>query len=128
MKPYSVDDIGLVEARRSCRLEMIKIVREVGEVADNHKVATDPFRNWWNLSPHIFHLLLPIVEKNPFFLPRRLPGLKTSLKRTSRLLSQIPQINISPTGGTTRRSSFTTKRPASSCICQAKTHRRTGER
>ncbi|KAF2805523.1 uncharacterized protein BDZ99DRAFT_423807 [Mytilinidion resinicola] len=59
LQPYIPDIFGLDKARRDCRFEMIKIVREVGEVSNNPKVATDPYRNWRYLSPNIFKRLLP---------------------------------------------------------------------
>ncbi|KIP02241.1 hypothetical protein PHLGIDRAFT_79414 [Phlebiopsis gigantea 11061_1 CR5-6] len=58
--PYRADIFGLDRARKDCRFEMIKIVREVDAVANNPKVATDPFRNWQYLSPAIFRMLLPV--------------------------------------------------------------------
>ena len=57
---YAADAFGLDDAARDCRFEMIKIVREVNEVTDNPRVATDPSRNWRYLSPHVFRLLLPV--------------------------------------------------------------------
>lgn len=81
MKLYSADDIGIDEARRGCRLEMIKIVREVDEVTENPKVATDPSRNWRYLSPHIFRLLLPIVERKPILSPEDVVKLKEKLQK-----------------------------------------------
>ncbi|OCK80670.1 hypothetical protein K432DRAFT_416534 [Lepidopterella palustris CBS 459.81] len=59
VKPYPADLFGLDKARRDCRFEMIKIVREVNEVAADPKVATDPYRNWRYLSPNVFRRLLP---------------------------------------------------------------------
>lgn len=63
--PYAADAFGLDHAARDCRMEMIKIVREVNEVTDNPKVATDPSRNWRYLSPHVFRLLLPVRHSKP---------------------------------------------------------------
>ena len=80
MKLYSADEIGIDEAKRACRLEMIKIVREVDEVTDNPKVATDPLRNWRYLSPHIFRMLLPIVEKRPTLSPSDVTKVKYRLQ------------------------------------------------
>ncbi|KAJ5294392.1 hypothetical protein N7508_009213 [Penicillium antarcticum] len=57
--PYRGDLFDLDKARRDCRFEMIKIVREVNEVTVNPQIATDPNRNWRYLSPNIFKLLVP---------------------------------------------------------------------
>ncbi|CAI7660111.1 unnamed protein product [Penicillium glandicola] len=57
--PYKGDFFALDTARRDCRFEMIKIVREVNEVTVNPQISTDPNRNWRYLSPNIFKLLVP---------------------------------------------------------------------
>ncbi|KAF7343735.1 hypothetical protein MSAN_01954100 [Mycena sanguinolenta] len=59
--PYDGDQFGLDEARRDCRFEMIKIVKEVDAVAVDPKVACDPSRTWQYLSPVVFRMLLPTV-------------------------------------------------------------------
>ncbi|KAJ7895749.1 hypothetical protein B0H13DRAFT_1498039, partial [Mycena leptocephala] len=58
--PYPANIFGLDKARRDCRFEMIKIVKEVDAVAHDPKVAIDPSRTWQYLSPAIFRLLLPV--------------------------------------------------------------------
>ncbi|KAF7341631.1 hypothetical protein MSAN_02060600 [Mycena sanguinolenta] len=59
--PYKGSQFGLDAARRDCRFEMIKIVREVDAVAADPRVACDPSRTWQYLSPAVFHMLLPTV-------------------------------------------------------------------
>ncbi|KAF7341749.1 hypothetical protein MSAN_02073700 [Mycena sanguinolenta] len=59
--PYDGDQFGLDDARRDCRFEMIKIVREVDAVALDPKIACDPSRTWQYLSPAVFRMLLPTV-------------------------------------------------------------------
>ncbi|KAF7328408.1 hypothetical protein MVEN_02556500 [Mycena venus] len=61
LKPYKPDIFGLDAARRDCRFEMIKIVREVDAVANDPKVACDPTRLYQYLSPAVFQMLLPTV-------------------------------------------------------------------
>lgn len=77
--PYKDNLFGMDKARRDCRFEMIKIVREVrvsgptcfpwhstdddlqvDAVAENPKVACDPDRAWQYLSPAVFRMLLPV--------------------------------------------------------------------
>ncbi|THV02562.1 hypothetical protein K435DRAFT_653134 [Dendrothele bispora CBS 962.96] len=60
LRPYKANIFGLDKARRDCRFEMIKIVREVDAVAEDPKVACDPDRTWQYLSPSIFRMLLPV--------------------------------------------------------------------
>ncbi|KAK4197962.1 hypothetical protein QBC40DRAFT_332216 [Triangularia verruculosa] len=79
VEPYAADAFGLDEAARDCRFEMIKIVREVNEVTDNPKVATDPTRNWRYLSPHVFRLLLP-SDKEPMPTPEEIAKCKEDLQ------------------------------------------------
>ncbi|KAJ7093719.1 hypothetical protein C8R44DRAFT_989861 [Mycena epipterygia] len=62
LTPYAANIFGLDKARRDCRFEMIKIVKEVDAVAKDPKVAIDPSRTWQYLSPAIFRLLLPSVH------------------------------------------------------------------
>ncbi|KAJ7268391.1 hypothetical protein C8J57DRAFT_1509577 [Mycena rebaudengoi] len=59
--PYKGNQFGLDTARRDCRFEMIKIVREVDAVAFDPRVACDPSRTWQYLSPAVFRMLLPTV-------------------------------------------------------------------
>ncbi|THV02549.1 hypothetical protein K435DRAFT_345614 [Dendrothele bispora CBS 962.96] len=63
LQPYKASIFGLDKARRDCRFEMIKIIREVDAVAEDPKVACDPDRTWQYLSPSIFRMLLPTVRK-----------------------------------------------------------------
>ncbi|KAJ7292061.1 hypothetical protein C8J57DRAFT_1044173 [Mycena rebaudengoi] len=60
LKPYKPNIFGLDAARRDCRFEMIKIVREVDDVAYDPKVACDPTRIYQYLSPAVFRMLLPV--------------------------------------------------------------------
>ncbi|KAJ7742676.1 hypothetical protein DFH07DRAFT_750169 [Mycena maculata] len=63
--PYKGSIFRLDKARRDCRFEMIKIVREeLDAVADNPKVACDLIRAWQYLSPAIFRMLLPVRIRN----------------------------------------------------------------
>ncbi|KAF7349013.1 hypothetical protein MVEN_01422400 [Mycena venus] len=62
LRPYPATIFGLDKARRDCRFEMIKIVKEVDAVAYDPKVAIDPSRTWQYLSPAVFRLLLPSVH------------------------------------------------------------------
>ncbi|KAF7343734.1 hypothetical protein MSAN_01954000 [Mycena sanguinolenta] len=59
--PYKGNQFGLDAARRDCRFEMIKIVREVDAVATDPRIACDPSRTWQYLSPAVFRMLLPTV-------------------------------------------------------------------
>ncbi|KAF7317696.1 hypothetical protein MKEN_00857300 [Mycena kentingensis (nom. inval.)] len=61
LKPYNATIFGLDKARRDCRFEMIKIVREVDAVADDPQVACDPTRLYQYLSPAVFRMLVPTV-------------------------------------------------------------------
>ncbi|KAJ7700955.1 hypothetical protein B0H16DRAFT_1332585 [Mycena metata] len=65
LTPYPANIFGLDKARRDCRFEMIKIVKEVDAVAQDPKVAIDPSRTWQYLSPAIFRLLLPVCAHTP---------------------------------------------------------------
>ncbi|KAJ7879687.1 hypothetical protein B0H13DRAFT_1624259 [Mycena leptocephala] len=65
LTPYPANIFGLDKARRDCRFEMIKIVKEVDAVAHDPKVAIDPSRTWQYLSPAIFRLLLPVRAHPP---------------------------------------------------------------
>ncbi|CAK5273716.1 unnamed protein product [Mycena citricolor] len=60
LNPYTYTTFSLDKARRDCRFEMIKIVREVDAVAADPKVACDPDRSWQYLSPAVFRILLPV--------------------------------------------------------------------
>ncbi|KAJ2993958.1 hypothetical protein NUW58_g1681 [Xylaria curta] len=57
--PYPADLFGLDHAKRDCRFEMIKIVREVNAVSLDPKVATDSSRIWQYVAPSIFKRLVP---------------------------------------------------------------------
>ncbi|CAK5267431.1 unnamed protein product [Mycena citricolor] len=63
LNPYTYTTFSLDKARRDCRFEMIKIVREVDAVAADPKVACDPDRSWQYLSPAVFRILLPDFAK-----------------------------------------------------------------
>ncbi|GAO18648.1 uncharacterized protein UV8b_03395 [Ustilaginoidea virens] len=63
--PYEPDDHGLEKARKDCRLEMIKIVKEVDAVIENPSLALDNSRDAGFLNPSIFRKLLPIVTPVP---------------------------------------------------------------
>lgn len=63
MIPYNNSLYGLEQAKRDCRFEMIKIVREVDAVSDDPKVAVATDRNYQYLSPVIFRQLLPSSER-----------------------------------------------------------------
>ncbi|KAJ7797131.1 hypothetical protein B0H13DRAFT_1674612 [Mycena leptocephala] len=65
LTPYPANIFGLDKARRDCRFEMIKIVKEVDAVAHDPKVAIEPSRTWQYLSPAIFRLLLPVRAHPP---------------------------------------------------------------
>ncbi|KAK7454066.1 hypothetical protein VKT23_011579 [Stygiomarasmius scandens] len=60
--PYKANIFGLEKARRDCRLELVKIVREISAVAEDPSIASDPCRTWQYLSPSLFRMLLPIVK------------------------------------------------------------------
>ncbi|KAJ7132376.1 hypothetical protein C8R44DRAFT_773923 [Mycena epipterygia] len=60
--PYGGSVLGLDNAMRNCRLEMVKIVREMDKVAEDPKVACDPMRACRYLSPIVFRMLLPTVK------------------------------------------------------------------
>ncbi|KAJ7314681.1 hypothetical protein DFH08DRAFT_716451 [Mycena albidolilacea] len=60
---YPAIIFGLDKARRDCRFEMIKIVKEVDAVTHDPKVAINLS---CNLSPAVFHLLLPVRAHRPF--------------------------------------------------------------
>lgn len=51
---------GLIEARKVCRFEMSKIVREVDAVAKDPTIATDDSRDSYFLNPLVFKQLLPV--------------------------------------------------------------------
>ncbi|CVL12395.1 uncharacterized protein FPRN_03601 [Fusarium proliferatum] len=59
LEAYAGDLFGLDLAKRDCRLEMIKIVKEVSEVTRDPQVAADPFRVCRYVAPSIFRRLVP---------------------------------------------------------------------
>ncbi|CAG7557898.1 unnamed protein product [Fusarium equiseti] len=69
LRAYSADLYGLDHAKRDCRFEMIKIVREVKAVSLDPQIATDPTRIWQYVAPSIFRRLVPadkpIDKKDP---------------------------------------------------------------
>ncbi|KAH6880762.1 hypothetical protein B0T10DRAFT_519137 [Thelonectria olida] len=77
--PYPADAFGMDSAARDCRFEMIKIVREVNDVTADPKVATDPYRTWRYLSPHVFRLLLP-TDKKRVLTPEEIAKLQSDLE------------------------------------------------
>ncbi|ETS81500.1 hypothetical protein PFICI_06502 [Pestalotiopsis fici W106-1] len=72
VKPYHKSLLGLEKARRDCRLEMIKIVQEVDEVAIDPQVAIDPSRAHVFLSPVVFKMLVPSTALPPRPSPEEL--------------------------------------------------------
>lgn len=86
--PYKANVFGLDQAKRDCRFEMIKIVREVSSdirslscfpriltfqvdaVTMNPEVAVDTRRTWQYLSPIIFRRLLPVRLPNRYHFPK----------------------------------------------------------
>ena len=62
---------GLIQARKICRFEMSKIVREVDLVANDPTLSTDPERDSYFLHPLVFKQLLP-VSANQFSAVRNL--------------------------------------------------------
>lgn len=58
--PYEPDEFGLEKARKDCRLEMLKIVKEVDEVIANPMLALDPERDLQYTNPTFFRRLLPV--------------------------------------------------------------------
>jgi len=51
---------GLIRAKKICRMEMAKIVREVDVVAKDPSIATDTRRDLFFLNPLVFKQLLPV--------------------------------------------------------------------
>ncbi|KAJ7483182.1 hypothetical protein FB451DRAFT_101262 [Mycena latifolia] len=60
--PYKASIFGLDKARRDCRSEMLKIVREMNAVAEDPEVACDSTRPQQYLSPPAFRLLPPTAR------------------------------------------------------------------
>ena len=77
LRAYPADLYGLDHAKRDCRFEMIKIVREVSissmkqntvlirfeqvkAVSLDPQIATDPTRIWQYVAPSIFRRLVPV--------------------------------------------------------------------
>ncbi|KAH6697368.1 hypothetical protein F5X68DRAFT_238766 [Plectosphaerella plurivora] len=56
---------GLIEARKVCRFEMSKIVKEVEKIAKHPKLASDPGRDAFFLNPLVFRQLLPVMRVAP---------------------------------------------------------------
>ncbi|KAJ7855663.1 hypothetical protein B0H13DRAFT_1641803 [Mycena leptocephala] len=98
LTPYPANIFGLDKARRDCRFEMIKIVKEVDAVAQDPKVAIDPSRTWQYLSPAIFRLLLPVRAHTPHRNRAPLIGWLCSPYTTStrrRQRQQLPKRSVS---------------------------------
>lgn len=62
IKPFTPSFAGLIEAKKICRAEMAKIVKEVDLVAKNPLIATHSDRDNYFLNPLVFKQLLPIVR------------------------------------------------------------------
>ncbi|KAJ7822770.1 hypothetical protein B0H13DRAFT_1659452 [Mycena leptocephala] len=98
LTPYPANIFGLDKARRDCRFEMIKIVKEVDAVAQDPKVAIDPSRTWQYISPAIFRLLLPVHAHTPHRNRAPLIGCLCSPYTTStrrRQRQQLPKRSVS---------------------------------
>lgn len=59
-KVLSPSFAGLIQARKICRFEMSKIVKEVDLIARFPKLASDPGRDTYFLNPLVFKQLLPV--------------------------------------------------------------------
>ncbi|KAK3389204.1 hypothetical protein B0H63DRAFT_536977 [Podospora didyma] len=53
---------GLIKARKVCRFEMSKIVKEVDIIAKHPQLASDPGRDAFFLNPLVFKQMLPILR------------------------------------------------------------------
>ncbi|VUC37255.1 unnamed protein product [Clonostachys rosea] len=62
IKPFMPSFAGLIEAKKICRAEMAKIVKEVDLVAKDPLIATQANRDDYFLNPLVFKQLLPIVR------------------------------------------------------------------
>ncbi|KXG46650.1 uncharacterized protein PGRI_055060 [Penicillium griseofulvum] len=62
---YTPNLFSLETARLHCRLQMVRIVKEVDAVAEDPEVAVDPHRVGQFLNPMIFRQLLPGIEPRP---------------------------------------------------------------
>ncbi|OQE13686.1 hypothetical protein PENFLA_c044G03126 [Penicillium flavigenum] len=62
---YKPNLFSLEKARLHCRLQMVRIVKEVDAVAEDPHVAVDPYRVGQFLNPLIFRQLLPGIELRP---------------------------------------------------------------
>lgn len=65
--PFSPSFAGLIRARKICRSEMAKIVREVDVIAKQPELATDMERDLFFLHPLVFKQLLPVSNHPGFF-------------------------------------------------------------
>ncbi|KAJ7089876.1 hypothetical protein B0H15DRAFT_949122 [Mycena belliarum] len=62
LSPYKGSIYGLVKARKDCRIEMLKIIREVDTVEEQPQVACDLTRPQQYLDPAMFRMLLPTTQ------------------------------------------------------------------
>ncbi|KAH7142929.1 hypothetical protein B0J13DRAFT_596179 [Dactylonectria estremocensis] len=60
--PFKANFAGLIHARKVCRFEMAKIVKEVDLVAKEPLLSTDAIRDGYFLNPLVFEQLLPVVR------------------------------------------------------------------
>lgn len=78
---YPPTVLGFDRARRDCRWEMIKIVKEVDAVTNDPNVAIDPNRIWQYLHPTVFRQLLPSPDPPlPPYTPEWVAQEKKSLQ------------------------------------------------
>ncbi|KAF5847640.1 hypothetical protein GGP41_000326 [Bipolaris sorokiniana] len=73
-EPYSALIVGLGKARRGCRLEMTKIVREVDAVTADLSIVLQPDRIGIYLAPSIFRQSLPIKKAVQRSTPQATPA------------------------------------------------------
>nr|RBQ86854.1 hypothetical protein FVER53263_13019 [Fusarium verticillioides] len=85
LQPYTADLYGLDHAKRDCRFEMIKIVREVKAVSLDPQIATDATRIWQYVAPSIFRRLVPSDEP----IDKKTPVDKEAIK--SHLASSVEE-------------------------------------
>ncbi|KAK3395072.1 hypothetical protein B0H63DRAFT_63955 [Podospora didyma] len=96
VKLYDVDTFGLDKAWRDCRFEMIKIVREVNQVTEDPKVATDPNRNFRYLSPSIFRMLLPEPLPSPEEIAKMKADLAAKIQELATKQAEVDAAKVEP--------------------------------